>query len=632
MFDYQHTIGTELGIANLRSLFAKTLADVKTRTKGEGKITELKFEETGLANWPHILRQHEAEVRQLLLRYYSILLSLRKYRPTEAEKIEDLTPKPVGPTLTKHQEDLARLLSSAPDLENPRVNPVATDLVTLFSLHRLLRFPATPAVRRKQKRAFGLLIGVGVAAAMGTVGTVFGGSNKAEIDVIKSAIKTEIERTNQLIEINKVMSSDIDSLRDVAYDTMARMVLDQVFDTGLLVSKLRTQVSRLRDQVVRFEGLIQQAQNHKLSSSFLTSVELKQLFRQLQKSAAGMGFELLIDHPTDIFQLETLFAYDGITVQLLVKVPTAPPDNRMRLYRLHPFPLPFADNNLIIPDVHQDILGITDTEPRLTLTMSLTELLACTKINTYYLCPRNGALNRYPEDHCLGALYYMLYDQAQQICPFRIEKSREVVYQLMDNWFLAYSKTAMAIPLRCSNKSVSELHLKKGISKFHLTAGCIAEFPRYHVISDYSILLPQTHVQLEMEWDPENLVPNLENMAIPELRKLQDVGASQVMLSTLQSIVAAKIDDTPSFFHHIHFAFNILTIIILLLTILYGIYRLWSRSRANRQESLNNAVTLQVRNMLEADSTTDYPLIPPHPTHHSFAGTAYQPPGKSTLV
>jgi hypothetical protein len=177
-----------------------------------------------------------------------------------------------------------------------------------------------------------------------------------------------------------------------------------------------------------------------------------------------------------------------------------------------------------------------------------------------YLCERNGNLFKYPEDTCLGALYQQKYEDARNLCSFHLEPAREYVRQLKDNWYLIYTEVALTVPTLCANKSYSELHIRAGASKFHLTAGCTADLPRHRLVSDLSVLIPQDYIQFEMEWDPTTFLPDIREHIIPEFHKLQRYGMSRASLATLQANVANAMD-YPKWYHNIHFSGNTISII-----------------------------------------------------------------------
>jgi len=96
--------------------------------------------------------------------------------------------------------------------------------------------------------------------------------------------------------------------------------------------------------------------------------------------------------------------------------------------------------------------------------------------------------------------------------------------ELKDNWFVLYSHEPLTVPLRCANKTYSDLHVKGGASKFHLHAGCTAYLPRHRLLSDWSVLLPQDYILFDMEWNPHTFLPDVQKYVGPEFQQLTQYG------------------------------------------------------------------------------------------------------------
>ncbi len=147
---------------------------------------------------------------------------------------------------------------------------------------------------------------------------------------------------------------------------------------------------------------------------------------------------------------------------------------------------------------------------------------------------------------------------------------------------MLYEPAPLMVPVVCSNGSHSELHVQRGISKFHQTAGCTTDFPRYQQLSDISIPIPQDYIQLEMDWDPVSFLPGVREFLIPEIQTLGCMGVTTTSLATLQSMVASQLDDDSRMFHWIHFGFNGLAVFLLVILELILGYSCLLVSRPNK--------------------------------------------------
>jgi hypothetical protein len=186
--------------------------------------------------------------------------------------------------------------------------------------------------------------------------------------------------------------------------------VDRTFDAGIIIAKQCSRLVLLSDHITQVENLVQQAQHNRLSTSYLSPKNLVELFQQVQAQAKHFGYRTIIDRPFELFQLDASYTFNGNLLSLLLHVPIAPPEAFMRLYRLHPFPLPFNNGTLLTHNVRNKILAISNSNHRYTIQMSSVDLLGCHQLGKTFLCPCNGLLNKYPEDSCLGSLYHQKFD------------------------------------------------------------------------------------------------------------------------------------------------------------------------------------------------------------------------------
>ncbi len=189
--------------------------------------------------------------------------------------------------------------------------------------------------------------------------------------------------------------------------------------------------------------------------------------------------------------------FDGRIISLLIHVPIAPPDAFMRLYRLHPFPLPFDNGTLLTHNVKNEILAISNSNHRYTLQMSTVDLLGCHRLGKLHLCERNGLLNKYPEDTCLGSLYHQKFDIAHQLCNFRVEPAREFIYQLLNNWFMVFEPSPLTVPVVCATGHT--LSSMSGVGSPSSTSPRAAPptFPAIDYYPTFLFLFPRTIFSLK---------------------------------------------------------------------------------------------------------------------------------------
>ena len=435
---------------------------------------------------------------------------------------------------------------SSTTTSTPKPRPTTPKPKTPFSIHTLWQPRPHMLGRRKrqaksrQKRIAPLLIVAGLAAGSGVLGTSLGIYTSAQINNLWSELNSQKLSISRLITVADAHDVHLREL-DSAIQDVARLLQSLfLYNPSLLTNRLFRIENQIRHRIMKATHLIQQAQHRRLPIDYLTDGDIKNLYSVLVKRSDALGCSLAIDKHSDLYQLETSYLYNGEIISLILHVPMYPKDSLLRLYKLHPFPLPFVEDRFLIPDVSHDIIGIAQFDSTYHMQLTATELLSCHSINKRYFCDRNGVLSKNEDSTCLGALYHSKYELAQKICNFYVEPVREFIYQLLDNWFIIYTPTALTIPTKCRNGTTKELFINKHISRFHLSAGCFAQFPKHRVFSDMSVNLPADFIQLEWEWDSVKSI-FAESVSAhhikPELEKLISFGVNRPKLSDLQNLL-----------------------------------------------------------------------------------------------
>lgn len=593
LHEYRDSVMNEFSDENLQATYKQFLDTVAhgpqpTRDKTLS-FENLQFLQSKLALWPQIAAIHKIEIDLLQTRINALYLTLPKpdhqNGPKTTQQFSQADPYSPEqliklPTIPDRPPQF-KIKTTKPPIKTTTVNP--SNGTTL-----------------SRKTRFVPLIVAGIGAALGSVtaGTAFGLVTKNSLETLTQKINDIHLREEQVLRVLQDVQKDLQDNSRETKELIVQSFMDRTFDSGIVIAKLRAQLNTLRDRIHKLEGIIQQAQHHRLSVNYLSPKNLLDLFQQVQSHAKRFGYRTVIERPSELFQLDASYTFDGTTISLLLHVPIAPPEAFMRLYKLHPFPLPFDNGTLLTHNVKNEILAISNSNHRFIIQMSSVDLLGCHQLGKTYLCQRNGLLNKYPEDSCLGSLYHQKFEIAHQLCDFKVEPAKEFIYQLLNNWFMIYEPTPITVPVVCTNGSHSELHVRRGISKFHLTAGCTADFPRYKLLSDISILIPQDYIQLEMDWDPVNFLPGVREFLIPEIDKLNRMGATMTSLSTLQSMVASRLEDLNPLFHWVHFGFNSLTVFLFIFVLLIISYRCWIVYRSRLVQQQARQLDLAVRTAL----------------------------------
>ena len=121
--------------------------------------------------------------------------------------------------------------------------------------------------------------------------------------------------------------------------------------------------------------------------------------------------------------------------------------------------------------------------------MSAVHLLGCHRVNQVYMCERSWVLNRYLNDTCLGSLYMQDLEGAMTLCEMTILPIGETVLQLQDNWYLVHSPTSLTSHIDCLNSSASEVFIRRGINRIHVSPSCRLHLHSHVLISNFAVTL-----------------------------------------------------------------------------------------------------------------------------------------------
>jgi hypothetical protein len=371
---------------------------------------------------------------------------------------------------------------------------------------------------------------------MGIFGTYMGLYNKAQIDQLRRDLQVTQATQGRLIEVVQEQGHLLKQITSAIHH-IAHSFEVLVSNDPALTS---TRLSRIEDQIRNRYNIavhvIQQAQHRRLAIDFLSQEQLRHLYLKIQEHAQENSCALLTQHHSDLFQLELSYFFDGADVHLLLHVPMVPTDSMLRLFKLHPFPLPLSGSHSLIPVSANNILALSSGFKRYSAQLSSTDLMGCHVVNNIYLCERHGVLNTNLNSSCLGSLYQQDFEAVKDLCHLEIHKAGEIVYQLLNNWFLTYSPTSQTVPIDCRNGTQSELHLPKGVTKFNLSPGCRAHLVQHLVLSDISVRLSTDILHFEWQWNELSLDDLRPEVINPSLALFEDSGLIRPTFSDLQQL------------------------------------------------------------------------------------------------
>jgi hypothetical protein len=446
------------------------------------------------------------------------------------------------------------------------------------------------------------LLGLG----LGTLGTFMGLFNTFQIEGLKRDMDAQKEAHNRLVEVVEEQGAHIEQLNSTVEVLISKFEFHRFSNAAILNNRFRDIEEEIWQRINRITHVLQVAQTHRLALDFLPSDYLPILFEQLKVQAGEINHKLIIQKPSDLYQLELSYFFDGVNVQLLLHVPSVPNDSILRLLKLHPFPLPLNKNYSVIPMVQDDLLAISSGFTRYSAQLSTVDLLGCHAVNSVYFCERHGVLSKQLNNSCLGSLYLQDFETAQLLCPLHVRPTGEVVKQLLDNWFLIFSPHPQTAYITCRNGTNTEAYIKGGITRSYLSPGCRMSLTAHLLHADFSLRLPDEIVTFQWDWDT-NLSENLDN----DMETLKEAGITE---PTLKDLKLLRRNRYGTILFKILVIFIISVIALGLITLAIGWY--FARDLVLKIPCINKCLSPQVRDLLNSsESQYERIRVPRHVCH-----------------
>jgi len=363
-----------------------------------------------------------------------------------------------------------------------------------------------------------------------------------EIKRIAAGVGENRKKINSIIDITRLTDEHLKNL-DISVDKISNIVTAMLqHNPAQLNSEINRILENGHEAATRITNMVQQAQNKRLSVDLLTPDTLKQVFRHLQEQAESQNLELMINQPSDLFQIDTSYLHGNKTVTLILHVPMVSEENKLNLLQFIPFPL-------------SQSLGA----------------------NTTVLCEGRSVLRTDIEDSCLGALYLHNLPGTLKHCHFQLGETREHVFQTGPSQWLVSAPETFSSVLQCEKSH--ETIFVKPISSITVNPGCKL-YLKSHVIQ------PDTNQRSKFEirhhsweWDVQQLFPTSDLSEIAnELIELRKQGNHIVTAKDLQNIKKFEQPEIDEWFKPNYVAIISITMAILFtLYITFRIYKFCTR-------------------------------------------------------
>jgi len=487
-----------------------------------------------------------------------------------AETIDSLVK--MSDELGQYQKDQLKIQSPVSSINGALVKSARTRIAKIVSnIYAII--DSLPEDQRLAKRQIAEIFG----AVSGAVGTLMGLFNSVEIKRIAAGVGENRKKINSIIDITRLTDEHLKNL-DISVDKISNIVTAMLqHNPAQLNSEINRILENGHEAATRITNMVQQAQNKRLSVDLLTPDTLKQVFRHLQEQAESQNLELMINQPSDLFQIDTSYLHGNKTVTLILHVPMVSEENKLNLLQFIPFPLSqsLGANTTVTPKVDKDLIAVGKHHQYKIL--GQTDLAACTKLGQNFLCEGRSVLRTDIEDSCLGALYLHSLPGTLKHCHFELGETREHVFQTGPSQWLVSAPETFSSVLQCERSH--ETIFVKPISSITVNPGCKL-YLNSHVIQ------PDTNQQSKFEirhhsweWDVQQLFPTSDLSEIAnELIELRKQGNHIVTAKDLQNIKKFEQPDIDEWFKPNYVAIISITMAILFtLYITFRIYKFCTR-------------------------------------------------------
>ena len=258
--------------------------------------------------------------------------------------------------------------------------------------------------------------------------------------------------------------------------------------------KINNIIGKIPSLISRVESIVNMAFLHCLSPGAIGKENIEKMYNGCRQLARERGVVLLIDNVSGLFQLETSFLYDSLSMEitLIVHIPFVHHDDRLQLLKYTPFPLTdvLVDGYSIIPDVGGRSLLAVGKNKKLHKVLEFSDLAGCQKRGSTFLCEDRNILRTDLENTCLGSLYLRDGQASKRLCKFIISNETEYVFPMnVDRWIIV-TPSEFTTDAQCNgvNRSV----IIRPLTLLHMGRDCRISLKQHSLVTDYNLDYPNS--------------------------------------------------------------------------------------------------------------------------------------------
>jgi Baculovirus F protein len=292
----------------------------------------------------------------------------------------------------------------------------------------------------------------------------------------QTAIIKEVDSHRQLLSKH---SQHIAYLQHYLDDTANRTaLLEARFHSWTLTSALMATAQSHVDDIT---AAVEAAMAQRASILLAPLATVADALADLDSTARGLGYELLVTKPADVFQCKASYMVVPGGFEIFVHVPMAKTEDEFNLYRFLPIPVPLTANSTLLVLPQHDLLAITADETKFT-TMPSAALASCHNTGAHFLCPDantyqmtgKGERASYSEDACLFELFHRDMVGVKRACRMQIGPPEDGVFAVDQNQFVFTSREPHKGFISCADGATGSFNAGPA-TLVKLDPGCTAK-------------------------------------------------------------------------------------------------------------------------------------------------------------
>jgi hypothetical protein len=161
--------------------------------------------------------------------------------------------------------------------------------------------------------------------------TAMGIYNTDQINFLKKELGKLQDNQDRLFDVVYRHENMLQEITNAIIETAAAMISMMIFNPALFDARLSRIENQIRTKLTKTTHALQSGLNRKLAVNYLTPTEVRSIFEELKITSRKLKCDLLIEHHSSLFQLETSLLFDGSDAHLLIHVPMVPHQVLLRL-------------------------------------------------------------------------------------------------------------------------------------------------------------------------------------------------------------------------------------------------------------------------------------------------------------